>query len=140
MPILLYDYPECVVCRVCVCVCVVCVCLWLCCIVLSGANVLVTDRGEIKLADFGSCKALVDESALTPSWASAGPAPSPREQGTPQWMAPEVVKGKVNNRGWQQADIWSLGCTVIEMATGAYCGRSCGCPYLCRLMLVSMLI
>lgn len=43
---------------------------------------------------------------------------SPRGQGTVQWMAPEVVNGQVQPQDWHLADVWSLGCSVIEMATG----------------------
>lgn len=39
-------------------------------------------------------------------------------QGTPLWMAPEVIKGECEEQGWLKADIWSVGCTVIEMITG----------------------
>ncbi|XVE87752.1 hypothetical protein DITRI_Ditri19aG0013000 [Diplodiscus trichospermus] len=70
---------------------------------LKGQNVLVTDDG-VKIADLG-CARRAD---VVPSaaWSVAG---------TPVYMAPEVARG--DQQGFP-ADVWALGCTVIEMATG----------------------
>ncbi|KAH6827117.1 hypothetical protein C2S53_004723 [Perilla frutescens var. hirtella] len=65
---------------------------------IKGSNILIS-RGEAKIADFGCAKA-VGESVIS---------------GTPLFMAPEVARGE--EQGFL-ADIWALGCTVIEMATG----------------------
>uniref|UniRef100_A0A0C9S3I4 mitogen-activated protein kinase kinase kinase n=1 Tax=Wollemia nobilis TaxID=56998 RepID=A0A0C9S3I4_9CONI len=72
---------------------------------IKGANLLVDTLGKIKLADFGMAKHI------------NGPATPLSLKGSPYWMAPEVITQK--NTGHDLAvDIWSLGCTVIEMATG----------------------
>ncbi|XP_061350492.1 mitogen-activated protein kinase kinase kinase 1-like [Gastrolobium bilobum] len=71
---------------------------------IKCANILVHASGSVKLADFGLAKAtkLNDVKSC---------------KGTAFWMAPEVVKGK--NKGYGlPADIWSLGCTVLEMLSG----------------------
>lgn len=39
-------------------------------------------------------------------------------KGTPHWMAPEVIRGQQEPTGWFKADVWSVGCTVVEMLTG----------------------
>ncbi|KAK9937411.1 hypothetical protein M0R45_014205 [Rubus argutus] len=69
---------------------------------IKGANILVDNKGRIKLADFGVSKQAAD----------SGARPT---RGTPYWMAPEVIRGTGHDFS---ADIWSVGCTVIEMTTG----------------------
>ncbi|KAE8688520.1 Clathrin, heavy chain isoform 1 [Hibiscus syriacus] len=76
---------------------------------VKGKNVLVgLDFTTVKLADFGSaivkeCAADKDRSTMI----------TPR--GSPLWMAPEVILGEYQGL---ESDVWSLGCTVIEMLTG----------------------
>ncbi|CAN4087718.1 unnamed protein product [Withania somnifera] len=70
---------------------------------IKGANILVDPNGRIKLADFGMAKHITGQSCPLSF------------KGSPYWMAPEVIK---NSSGCNLAvDIWSLGCTVLEMAT-----------------------
>lgn len=40
-------------------------------------------------------------------------------KGTPVFMAPEVIQNREETMLWKKADVWSVGCTVIEMATGS---------------------
>ncbi|KAI3819811.1 hypothetical protein L1987_13663 [Smallanthus sonchifolius] len=69
---------------------------------VKGANVLIGNTpGMAKLADFGSAIELG--------------VPFPGLRGSPQWMAPEVIRGEYIG---PKSDVWSLGCTVIEMLTG----------------------
>nr|CAB3480981.1 unnamed protein product [Digitaria exilis] len=87
---------------------VVVVIMWGSCdsVIFQGANILVDNKGGIKLADFGASKQV--EKLATATAAKT-------MKGTPYWMAPEVIVGSGHNCS---ADIWSVGCTVIEMATG----------------------
>ncbi|KAH9304474.1 hypothetical protein KI387_008878 [Taxus chinensis] len=73
---------------------------------IKGANILVDNKGCIKLADFGASKQVVELATVTGAKSM---------KGTPYWMAPEVIRQTGHGLS---ADIWSVGCTVIEMATG----------------------
>ncbi|XP_072951384.1 mitogen-activated protein kinase kinase kinase 5-like [Typha angustifolia] len=77
---------------------------------IKGANLLVDVNGVVKLADFGMAKHL------------SSAAPNLSLKGTPYWMAPEVVQATLTkDTGYDLAvDIWSLGCTIIEMFTGKH--------------------
>lgn len=70
---------------------------------IKGKNVLIGSDGQANIADLG-CARWVDDDHL-PSVCG----------GTPVFMAPEVARGEDQHT---EADVWGLGCTVLEMATG----------------------
>ncbi|KAL4800975.1 kinase-like domain-containing protein [Aspergillus venezuelensis] len=85
---------------------------------IKGANVLVDNKGGIKISDFGISKR-VEASTVLGSRASSGGGHihRPSLQGSVYWMAPEVVRQTAHTK---KADIWSLGCLVIEMFIGSH--------------------
>ncbi|KAF9013854.1 hypothetical protein BDQ17DRAFT_1295818 [Cyathus striatus] len=78
---------------------------------IKGANILVDNKGGIKISDFGISKK-VDDNLLT-----GNRMHRPSLQGSVFWMAPEVVKQSGHTK---KADIWSVGCLVVEMLTGEH--------------------
>lgn len=70
----------------------------------TAANILLTQSGKILLCDFGVAAHLQTNNKRSTFI------------GTPLWMAPEVITdGKMYDT---KADIWSLGVTAYEIATG----------------------
>lgn len=70
---------------------------------LKGDNLFLTEDGVLKVGDFGTSKEL-QTTLVTDSVA-----------GTPNFMAPEVIACSGHSC---MADIWSVGCCVLEMLTG----------------------
>jgi serine/threonine protein phosphatase PrpC len=75
---------------------------------LKPQNVMICDDGTLRIMDFGIAKS-TEMRRLT--FAGFSPA-----MGTPDYMAPEQVKGK---RGDERTDIYSLGAMLYEMTTGS---------------------
>jgi serine/threonine protein kinase len=74
---------------------------------LKPDNVMLTAEGQIKLLDFGIA---MDEAARRLTWFGLTPP-----VGTPDYMAPEQVRGK---RGDVRTDVYALGTMLYEMITG----------------------
>jgi len=83
---------------------------------IKGSNILVDDRGNVKLCDFGASKQVTgggNNSNNLGNQTIQGDNLSLK--GTPYFMAPEVITQTGHGR---KADVWSLGCTVLQMSTG----------------------
>lgn len=75
---------------------------------VKPSNILLDKSGAIKLCDFGISGQLVDSIAKT------------RDAGCRPYMAPERIDPQ-RARGYDvRSDVWSLGITLIELATGKF--------------------
>ena len=72
---------------------------------IKAGNILVTDDGMVKLADFGS---------------GSFNSPANSFVGTPYWMAPEVILAMDEGQYDTKVDIWSLGITCIELGLSSF--------------------
>ncbi|XP_034460956.1 mitogen-activated protein kinase kinase kinase kinase 5-like [Hippoglossus hippoglossus] len=72
---------------------------------IKGANILLNNQGEVKLADFGISAQITATLARRMSFI-----------GTPYWMAPEVAAVEIKGGYNELCDIWSVGITAVELA------------------------
>lgn len=89
---------------------------------IKGANILIDIKGTVKISDFGISKK-VGSSNVELEDNETGQGQQRRGgrraslQGSVYWMAPEVVKQTAYTK---KADIWSVGCLIVEMFTGKH--------------------
>ncbi|KAL2410611.1 MAP kinase kinase kinase wis4 [Exophiala dermatitidis] len=103
---------------------------------IKPENVLLDHNGVIKYVDFGAAKIIArqgqtmmgqepvqrvnGEAGHLANNAAVARQPQKTMTGTPMYMSPEVIRGDstATSRFSGAADIWSLGCVILEMATG----------------------
>ncbi|KAF2729779.1 MAP kinase [Polyplosphaeria fusca] len=85
---------------------------------IKPENILLDHNGVIKFVDFGAAKVIARQGrTLAAEHAATTRGRQGSMTGTPMYMSPEVIRGA--NAGRNGAvDIWSLGCVILEMATG----------------------
>ncbi|PIK56652.1 putative mitogen-activated protein kinase kinase kinase 4, partial [Apostichopus japonicus] len=77
---------------------------------IKGANIFLHSDGHVKLGDFGAAIKLKKHQTLLGEVNDV--------MGTVAFMAPEIIINSTEDGYGRAADIWSLGCVVIEMASG----------------------
>lgn len=83
---------------------------------VKGANILTSKDKQIKLADFGlAIQPSVMNTTNGNDVTTSDVNDIPGVVGTPYWMAPEIIEMDIPSSA---CDIWSLGCTIIELLTG----------------------
>ncbi|CAG0890738.1 unnamed protein product [Darwinula stevensoni] len=85
---------------------------------VKPSNILINRKGQVKICDFGISGYLVDSVAKT------------IDAGCKPYMAPERIDPKGNPSCYDiRSDIWSLGISMIELATGCFPYRTWGTPF-----------
>jgi mitogen-activated protein kinase kinase 3 len=85
---------------------------------VKPSNILINRKGEVKMCDFGISGYLVDSVAKT------------IDAGCKPYMAPERIDPSGNPSQYDiRSDVWSLGISLLELATGKFPYRSWGTPF-----------
>lgn len=92
---------------------------------IKPENILINREGDLKLADFGSALCLNNLKDVTAS------EELNKFVGTPEYLAPEILKGAVKSDQTAFAlDWWAVGCTIYWLLTGGRVLFEAGTEYL----------
>jgi serine/threonine protein kinase/tetratricopeptide (TPR) repeat protein len=82
---------------------------------IKTLNVIITPSGQAKVLDFGLARFYSDTELGDATRSNESAANASAVVGTLPYIAPEILRGEVASA---RSDIWSLGVTLFEMATG----------------------
>lgn len=87
---------------------------------IKPANILLDQNGVIKYVDFGAAMVIASRNKTLQKKLPGDGRKHPSVTGTPMYMSPELVRGELSPSACRlgAVDIWSLGCVILEMATG----------------------
>ena len=95
---------------------------------IKPENILLDAAGIIKYVDFGAAKVIARQTGTLAHPQGQGGGKQKSMTGTPMYMSPEVIRGTSTFSGGKTqdtaparpgaVDTWSLGCVVLQMATG----------------------
>lgn len=85
--------------------------------ILTVLDILLDHSGVIKYVDFGAAKVIARQGKTLIGSQNTLSKANKSMTGTPMYMSPEVIKGENPGRAGA-VDVWSLGCVILEMATG----------------------
>ena len=88
---------------------------------VKPANILLGTNSVLKFGDFGAAKVIAQTNKTLAKTRNYKTRPGEGQEalaGTPMYMAPEVIRANEKAGRLGAADIWAMGCVLLEISTG----------------------